>query len=262
MKLTRGTYYMNQRISRYFRDQLRTARASILSDSEAYEKVVLVLERMGKVLFPAGNGLGDFWPALEEVAHKSPLAKDLPQTWPQYHATFGSLFDLVRDGRNTAVHEGALARHLTTHALELALILEDALMNNSNTVDEYMVRDVATAELWQPISFVRQTMLANSFSCLPVSVRNRRGQKWYIVSDKDVVAYLRSATTQKERKARLAKQLKEAVAEKNLKLSPANCISPGTLIRELIDDREEVPVLVVNGTSMELLGILTPFDLL
>jgi hypothetical protein len=56
---------------------------------------------------------------------------------------------------------------LTTHAFQVALILEDALMTDMKMVSQYMVRDVVCAQSWQPISFVRQQMLAYSYSYLP-----------------------------------------------------------------------------------------------
>ena len=70
---------------------------------------------------------------------------------------------------NDALHQGAFARHLTIHAIDLALILEDALRSfEEPRVSDYMVRNPLFAELWQPIGFIRQQMLANSFSFLPV----------------------------------------------------------------------------------------------
>jgi len=47
---------------------------------------------------------------------------------------FTALYESVRKARNAAVHEGALARHLAVHALEMALVLEDALMTNDAPV--------------------------------------------------------------------------------------------------------------------------------
>ena len=43
---------------------------------------------------------------------------------------FSRLYDLVQDARNDALHQGAFARHLTIHAIGLALILEDALRSS------------------------------------------------------------------------------------------------------------------------------------
>lgn len=45
-----------------------------------------------------------------------------------------ALYDLVEQGRNEALHQGAFARHLAEHAIELALALEDALANGDRRV--------------------------------------------------------------------------------------------------------------------------------
>src|ERR1700757_614277 len=80
--------------------------------------------------------------------------------------------------RNDALHQGAFARYLTKHAIELAILLEDALSNGL---------DPLARETWQPIAFLRQLMLANSYSYLPVF---RNDNQWWIVSDAAIAAYL------------------------------------------------------------------------
>ena len=62
-----------------------------------------------------------------------------------YHTSFCDLFDELKDARNDAVHQGAHARILTDHAVELAIILEDALMSKFSRVSQFMVRDVDEA---------------------------------------------------------------------------------------------------------------------
>jgi len=248
---------MTPEIKCYFRDQLRDARNCILKDSEAYESVVLVLERMGRMLSPKGNGLGSFTDVLVDVAHRSPLAREIPALWPSYHLRFNVLFKLVREGRNTAVHEGALARHLTNHALDLALILEDALMEGAHTVAEYMVRGPVTAQPWHPLSFVRQTMLANSFSYLPVFVEG----KWHMVADMAMARFLLSAVNKDDRTERLGMSLEDATKDK-LQLELANTVSPAHSIDGLLPQLTGSPFLVVSDHNLELLGILSSFDLL
>ena len=117
------------------------------------------------------------------------------------------LYDLVKDARNDALHQGAFARHLTSHAIELALVLEDALRRrlDSPVVGDYMVRNHVCAELWQPISFIRQQMLANSFSFLPVK---SSGRDWCLISDLDIATYLGPDAL--KRKPRLAQTLNAA----------------------------------------------------
>jgi hypothetical protein len=95
---------------------------------------------------------------------------------------------MVQAARNEALHQGASARHLTQHCIELALVLEDALVNDATIVADYMVKAPLCAYSWQPLSFVRQQMLANSFSHLPI--RDADG-KWYLLSDAAVASALR-----------------------------------------------------------------------
>src|SRR5439155_14524227 len=117
------------------------------------------------------------------LAAVSPLFDSIPQRWRHLHTPFSVLYELVRRGRNAAMHEGASARHLTLHAIELALVLEDALMMGMDQIGDYMVRNPVYAALWQPLSFVRQEMLVNSFSYLPVAIEERSGKDWRLVSD-------------------------------------------------------------------------------
>lgn len=193
----------------FFRDQLRDARAVVLRDAEAYESIVLVLERMGRFLKPKANGLGGFKVDLGSIASDSPLAHSIPAEQPDFHLDFATLYEAVREARNLAVHEGALARHLSTHALECALVLEDALMSKMHTVDEFMVRAPTTAATWQPLSFIRQVMLMNSFSYLPVCFATADETKWHLVSDASLARALGDRAT---RETRLAMTLGDAMA--------------------------------------------------
>ena len=87
------------------------------------------------------------------------------------------------------MHQGAFARHLTVHAIELAIVLEDALTQLKNPmVSNFMVRNPVCAEMWQPVGLIRQQMLVNSYSYLPVLRENH----WYLISDADIAMYLLS----------------------------------------------------------------------
>src|SRR5262249_32601868 len=143
-----------------FADQLRGAREAAIKDGEAFDVVIHAAERLGSFLNGAIGDLGKYEDKLAELFQESD--NNGPIT------PFSLLFDLVRDARNDALHQGAFARHLTVHAIELALRLEDALRKRLPAiVENYMVRNPVCAELWQPISLIRQQMLANSFSFMP-----------------------------------------------------------------------------------------------
>jgi len=164
---------LNDHQKLYFRNELRDARAIALQDAEAFDEIVYVLERMGTFLRgekKAFGNLGEFKNLINSEAGQSPLAEQIPSEWPDVHLRFSDLYELVRDGRNKAMHDGSFARHLTFRAIELSIVLEHALMKDSMRVKHFMVENPICAALWQPLSFIRQSMLKNSFSYLPVSV--------------------------------------------------------------------------------------------
>jgi CBS domain-containing protein len=170
-----------------------------------------------------------------------------------------ALFATVRSrARCDALHQGAFARHLTSHAIELALILEDALRSSEKPrISDYMVRNPLFAEFWQPIGFIRQQMLANSFSFLPVL----QGEDWCLVSDREVAIYLRTSSNS-ERKRRLATPLDKT----QLNLPTAECVEEETSLQDALKALRDAPLLVcgegIPGTPKRLLGIVTAFDLL
>lgn len=249
-------------VAQYFRSQLREARAAVLRDSEGFESIVLVLERLGRIRHPAGNNLGAFERTLGEVADASPLAHEVPRARAQYHLDFSTLFKLVREGRNSAVHEGALARNVTVHAVELALILENALMPPNATAGELMVRGPTIAAPWHPLSFVRQSMLANSFSYLPVRLGEGADEPWWVVSDVAVAEYLLTSNGTADRTMRLRTTLEAAVTEGSLRLDTPRCVTPEHRIADLVSELAATPILVVDDGGSGLVGIVTAFDLL
>jgi hypothetical protein len=243
---------------RYCRDELRTARAAVLRDAEAITQMLFALERVGAIITGRLGTLGSYQPRLAEVGKRSALAKEVPEKYPALHVGFGSLYRLVLDARNDAMHQGAYARHLAQHAIELSLILEDAFMNGSNCISDYMVKSPLCAELWQPVSLIRQQMLSNSFSFLPVFLDSHT---WKVVSDCGLAKWLRTQSNDGERRKRLNATLKEALESGLGLLNPipadrATTVSE-VLLRAEADGR---PILVTEGE--QLLGIATPYDLL
>jgi len=203
----------------YFLDQLRAARAKVLSRAEAFHAVIHVLERLGSYLAPGQEGLNQYAPFLAGIASRSPLCHTVPGAWPGYHLSFCALLRHTRYARNAAVHEGAMARHLTAHTIELALVLEDALMENGDTAADFMVRTPVQAYPWQPLSFIRQTMLVNSFSYLPVLPKP--DGDWAFISDLAFANYLRVVSSNSERGRRLRERLDSALAGGALELEEA-----------------------------------------
>lgn len=242
----------------FFAGQLRAARENALRDSEAFDGIIHVLERLGSFLLGAIADLGKYKLNIEELTRQSALAIYIPAHFPGVHVSFPRLYDLVRYARNDALHQGAVARRLTGQAIQLSLVLEDALRRSLEypTAGDYMVRSVVCAEEWQPVSFVRQQMLANSFSFLPVEVE----KQWCLVSDLEIAAFLGADET--ERRKLLAKTLKAS----GMRLKPAKRCTPGTALSSALEmlGEDQRPLVVCSDSSGEspIIGILTAFDLL
>jgi hypothetical protein len=190
----------------FFVNQLRSARLVALADAEAFDEIIHAVERLGSFLTGKQSTLGNYREELTNLARISWLAEEIPNRFRGLAMPFDGLFRLVRVARNDALHQGAFARHLTKHSIELALVLEDALTKEKEpVVSDFMVRNPICAELWHPVSFIRQQMLANSYSSLPVPGEDG---EWTIVSDVAIADYLSSAAVESERNDRLAKPLR------------------------------------------------------
>ncbi len=213
--------------ARYFRNELQGARAEALRDAEGFVQVLFCLERMGLRLYGSVAALGQYRDSLLALAVESPLAEEIPETWPAWHTGCKALYDELVHARNDALHQGAFARLLTNHALQVALMLEDALMADATRVSQFMVRNPVTAAPWQPVSFVRQLMLLNSFSYLPI--RHPAGQ-WSLLAEAEVGRYVR--LSRPERRSRLASTVESAVQRGQLVLLPATIVAPDTPVEE------------------------------
>ena len=212
---------MDERLRIEFLNRFRAARERVLKDSEAFLDMVRIIESFGLCLGGKGGvGLADYRECIAEQAEKSPLAAQVPGLQPAWHSTFADLFQIVKDARNEAVHEGSYARHLSIQAVRLSIVLEDAILAQSNKIGDYMVRSPVTAELWHPLSFVRQTMIENSFSHLPVYTGGGEGAGWKLVSDHCLALYLNSGS-RSERQRRMAQSLEHARDEDDLILEGA-----------------------------------------
>jgi predicted transcriptional regulator len=243
----------------FFRDQLRSARAVALADGEGFQSVLRVVELIGQQLGKNISGLGGYRTMLSGLASISPLATDLPSRWPEYHSEFGALYDEMRWARNDAVHQGAYARTLTDHTVELSIILEDALMTDATKVSQFMVRNVVDAKAWHPVSYVRLQMLTHAFSYLPIWYADA----WKLIPEYGVARLLRNAPSNGIRRQRLAALVSVTVAERNLELLEAPTVSPEMSITEVLPLICERPVLVVDRMHTDVLvGLLTSSDIL
>jgi hypothetical protein len=251
---------MEQEVALHFRDQLRSARAAALRDAEAFQEIVFVLERLGAFLSNHSGNLGIYSSTIRYQAAPSPMAEEVPRELPDFHQHFDVKYEIVRQARNAALHEGALARHLTANAVELSLVLEEGIMSERHQVSDFMVRNPVCAFMWQPLSFIRQTMLVNSFSYLPVPVEKEGNTDWRLISDFRLAQSLRK--NGKIAKDGLIQKLQDAVISGQIELHSAKTCYPQEKIEAVLQTSGGLPTLVLSPDNKELLGILTSFDLL
>ena len=245
---------LKQRVD--FLNRLRGARALVLRDSESFGEASTVLEHIGQVVAgKIGNGLKDYETSIVSLATEADgTATD----------SVKRLFNVVREARNKAIHDGAYARHLTSRLMDLLLILEEAIMINMDRVEDLMVRNPVSAEPWHPVSHVRKMMLSNSFSCIPIHETKHGKGRWMLILDSTLMHWIRSEPDRKKQKVRLALPVGEAIAKHALVVKGAICCSRETPIAEIIPRMNDRPTLVTEKILGEerLLGILTAFDLL
>ena len=141
---------------RLFRDQLRVARAVAFRDAESSSDIINAMEEIGAYLLGYRHSLGRCREAILDLAAQSPLAEKLPEQFPEFHIPSSVLYDYA--------HQGACARHLTAHAVELSMMLEDSLMNTDFRARDFMVPDPVVANPWEPLSLVRKKMLTNALA--------------------------------------------------------------------------------------------------
>lgn len=262
---------MDSKKALYFRDEFRGARAAALKDAEGYQQILFVLERFGSYMLGRVADLGAYEKCIRTLVNKHHPFKGKPSE--DYHIAFDSLYHMVREGRNDAMHQGAVARNLTLRSLELSLMLEDALMSASSSkkIGDYMVRNPVRAYAWQPISFVRQMMLENSFSYIPVYMEKEdtKEEAWHIIADYHIATYLQSAANRNCYKERLAQPIKDAIGPGKMvreEAFTACCDETAGKVLKRIKEKstEEKPILVVKKRDNcdELLGIATAHDLM
>lgn len=238
--------------------RLRDSRALILRDAESFHEAAIAVEHVGQALTgEIQNGLRKYESALCRLVIEARAARE---------DEFKRLFQVIREARNMAVHEGAWARHLNGRLAELLSILEESIMNTLEIekgtllVSDLMVRTPVSAESWQPVYFARRAMLANSFSNLPLL----HNGEWRFLSDVAVMRYLGSAVDNKHRRTLLGCSIGEAHASGTIALQGATCVDASTRVAEARQRINHLPLLITEkfGDQDRLVGIITAFDLL
>ena len=247
----------------HFRDELRAARAETYRDAEAFDKVLFAIERLGSFIARKIGTLKTYESHLQQKAILSPLAEDIPKQLPDWHAPFSALYALLIVARNEALHQGAVARHLTAHAVELCIILEDALMTDVLCARDFMVTNPVCAHVWEPISSIRRTMLINAFSYLPVLLGTECKPTWHLISDLAIAKYLHNPKNNGDRKTLLVADLEKARDGNGMFLIQAETCNPNDEIVSVLPKLTGAPILVVDKTCQQKLrGLIMPFDVL
>jgi hypothetical protein len=135
--------------------------------------------------------------------------------------------------------------------------------SRSDRAGDFMVRNPVCAALWQPLSFIRQTMLASSFSCLPVNTGTETEPVWQLVSDRAVAHYLILRSNGVSPRDLLVRTLDEArKGDDKIVLLPADTCLASDPVKSVLEVWKGDAVMVTREKTKELLGILTPYDLL
>ncbi len=162
------------------------------------------------------------------------------------------------------MHTGAYARNAAHGAVQLSLMLEEGLMSKSTlTVADYMVTTPVCVEDWHTVGYVRQLMLANSFSYLPIFWNS----KWHLISDMAMAAMLQPLSNA-ARNTLATVRISEVLdcANSQLKLQLATTVKSDSLVETLLGSGHPGLWLVVNteeGRELDqLIGVLSPFELM
>jgi hypothetical protein len=106
---------LDKKSASFFANELRSARLATLADAEAFDKIIHVVERLGYYLTKEHLGdkgdygsLDKYKDTITQIADKSGLSKP-PNKHQPYLTPFSRLYELVREARNDALHQGAFA---------------------------------------------------------------------------------------------------------------------------------------------------------
>lgn len=252
---------MNAAACRFYLQLLREGRESAQKDSENYGALVRAFELIGRMeKDSSGNGLGAYRHELLKIAEGSILSNGKPA---HLHIDSKRLFELIKEQRNDAVHQGVVARNLVRHAVEFSIILENAIMNSGTLkyAEDFMVRDVTYADWNHPMSYTRQRMLMNAFSFLPVIAEDGTVK---VLGDVAFAKWLCKVPYQ-DRKRAIMRSLKEILADTpvTLVLDDPVLLPHDVLIDLVVEKMRTTPVLLHEpGNTSRIVGIITASDLL
>lgn len=242
------------------RKRLQKARYQVLEDGENWLGIAQAIEAVGNAIAKKSKvetGLGNLKKELQQFIKKRHPTTGRGQYEAEegpFESTFENLLEEVRKARNDEAHTGAAARAAARIATVVGIYLEDTLMAAScaekDGVKAYIQEQVVRAYTWQRLGECRRLMLTYSFSCLPVKI----GTEWKMLADADLAEYL--AVKGPEGRKEI---IKEAI-KNGLEVEDAAEVKPTYCKRKALKKMEGKAAVVM--TEGDLVGIITPFDLL
>ena len=243
------------------RKRLQKARYQVLEDGENWLGIAQAIEAVGKAIAKEDkyrSGLGSLKKELQKFIKKKHPTTDPGKKEAErgpLESTFENLLEEVRKARNDEAHTGVAARSAARIAVVVGIYLEDTLMAASGAekdgVKAYIQEQVVRAYTWQRLGECRRLMLTHSFSYLPVKIKN----EWKMLSDADLAEYL----VVKGPDAR--KETVEEAIKNGLNLEDAVEVKSIYCKEKALKKMKGQAAVVINKEK-ELLGIITPFDLL
>ncbi|WP_139322963.1 CBS domain-containing protein [Deinococcus marmoris] len=229
----------------YFLSLFRRARYQVLDDAEDFRSVCFALEELGCRL--KGKNLRSL-SKYKEVLTRIICTKSKNE--------FSVFFEMVKIARNEASHRGVFARNLASKSLKICIFIEKELLEMTTSVRHLMSENVIFIEPFFRLSKVREIMLENSFSYLPIILNGQ----YYFISDFNIAKIWHE--NKNSDAIRYNTEIKSCVSESDL-LSADELLS-NDKIDEAFKKIRDRPALVFNGThkNRSLVGILAPFDLL
>lgn len=174
--------------------------------------------------------------------------------------SFLDLYKRMKEARNDHAHTGTpmvLSCQWTTGVAGVLLeALEAAACRQiGNVVRDVMVTNPECAHGWQTLADLRRTMLVNDYSVLPIVNGWCGDSTWCCVDAEKLARYLRSGGRRK-------RTLAEVRSAKDMDILKATAVHEDTPVGEVLGSLK-LPVVVTKGkANAELVGIVTPFDLL
>lgn len=229
----------------YFLHALRDARYAALDDAENFRSICFALEELGMRL------VGENLRSLRR--YKTILRDIFPN---KLRNEYSELFELVVSARNEAAHRGIFARNLSSKSIRLSIIIEAGLQVMTTKVKHLMSQNVIFAEKFYSLAKVREIMLENSFSYIPILIED----KYYLIPDFIVARIWHDAKS--DDKLRYNTRI-EKILDKGDLLEPLEILSNADK-SSLLSPMLKEPALVFNGKHADraVVGILSPFDLL